>query len=132
MTPEAVEDSLRQALEFFPRYFKRKVAAISCYSWIFNPDFEQELPNSNLANFMRQAYLLPFASVGVEGLHFVFGRADQDWSDYPADNSLRKAFHELRKKGKRLKAGAMFIEESGIKAFGSNFYRRNYKSFNEL
>ena len=129
MTPEAVKDSLIQALDFFPRYFQRKVAAISCFSWIFNPDFEQELPDSNLAKFMQQVYLLPFASVGVEGLQFVFGRTDKDWSDYPADNTLRKAFHNLRKQGKRLKAGAMFIEKDGIEAFGSMLYRKNYQSF---
>ena len=129
MTPEAVADSFRQALDFFPRYFKRQVAAVSCFSWIFNPDFEQELPDSNLANFMRQTYLAPFASVGVEGLQFVFGRTDQDWSDYPADNSLRKAFHNLRKQGKRLKAGAMFIEKDGIEAFGKMLYRKNYQDF---
>ena len=129
MTPEAVKDSLIQALDFFPRYFQRKVAAISCFSWIFNPDFEQELPDSNLAKFMQQVYLLPFASVGVEGLQFVFGRTDKDWRDYPADNTLRKAFHNLRKQGKRLKAGAMFIEKDGIEAFGSMLYRKNYQSF---
>ncbi|MBO5722972.1 MAG: hypothetical protein J6S19_07650, partial [Lentisphaeria bacterium] len=78
MTPEAVEDSLRQAWDFFPSYFKRKVAAVSCYSWIFNPDLEQELPESNLAKFMQQVYLFPVTSVGVEGLQFVFGRSDQD------------------------------------------------------
>ena len=112
-----------------PRYFQRKVAAISCFSWIFNPDFEQELPDSNLAKFMQQVYLCPMTSVGVEGLQFVFGRTGKDWSDYPADNTLRKAFHNLRKQGKRLKSGAMFIEKDGIEAFGSMFYRKNYQSF---
>lgn len=132
MTPEAVKDSLQQALEFFPRYFKRKVAAISCFSWIFNPDFEQELPDSNLAKFMQQVYLLPMASTGEEGLQFVFGRTDKEWSHYPADNTLRKAFHKLRQQGKRLKAGAMFIEANGIEQFGKQLYRQGYLKFNDL
>lgn len=124
MTPEACRDSLHRAVEFFRRYFRREVAGFSCFSWIYNPDFERELPQSNLADFMRQVYLFPFPSVGVEGLVFAFGRQEADWSDYPADNSLHKAFHRIRESGRRLKAGGMFIEAAGLAAYGSEYYRR--------
>lgn len=123
MTPEACCDSLRRAVEFFRRHFGREVAGFSCSSWIFNPDFERELPQSNLADFMRQVYLFPFASVGVEGLAFVFGHQEADWSGYPADNSLRRAFHRIRESGRRLKAGGMFIEANGLASYGSEYYR---------
>ena len=127
MTPEACRASLTEALEFFPRYFGREAAGVSCFSWIFNPDFERELPQSNLADLMRQVYLFPFPSVGVEGLMFVFGKQDADWSRYPADNSLRKAFHRLREAGRRLKAGGMFLDAAGIRNYGTEFYRKRYE-----
>lgn len=126
MTPEVCRASFLEALEFFPRYFGREAAGFSCFSWIFNPDFEEELPQSNLADLMRQVYLFPFPSVGVEGLQFVFGRSDADWSGYPADNSLRRAFHRLREAGKRLKAGGMFLDAAGIRNYGTEFYRKHY------
>ena len=129
MTLESVQASLLEARDFFPRYFHRKVSAFTCVSWIFNNDFELELPDSNLAKFMREVYLFPFASYGVEGLQFVFGKADRDWSHYPSDNSLRKAFHRIRESGRRLKAGAMFIEARGLENFGQQIYRQDYTAF---
>ena len=76
---------------------------------------------------MRELYLCPFPySGGVEGLQFVFGRSDADWSAYPRDNSLRQAFHRLRESGRRLKAGGMIIEDLGIKNFGTQHYRRQF------
>lgn len=128
----ACRDSFEQALEFFPRYFRRKVAAFSCFSWILNPDFEREMPGSNLAKFMQNCYLVPFASGGSEGLKFVFGRSDQDWSHYPADNTLRRAFHNIRSSGRRLKNGAMFIDLYGIKNFGQSIYRQDHSAFDGL
>ena len=108
------------------------MAAISCFSWIFNNDFEAELPESNLTKFMRQVYLFPFPSVGVEGLAFVFGKSDSNWADYPADNSLRRAFHRLRTQGKRLKAGGMFITPEAIRNFGKSVFRQDYPAFDSL
>ena len=129
MTLSEVEASLLEARDFFPRYFNRSAAAFSCASWIYNNDFERELPESNLAKFMREVYLLPFPSCGVEGLQFVFGKADAQWAHYPADNSLRRAFHRIRESGRMLKCGAMFIESRGLNNFGQQIYRRDYADF---
>ena len=132
MKKALIEESLKKARVFFEKYFNRKVAGFSCFSWIYNPDFEAELPNSNLADFMREVYLFPFKSVGVEGLAFVFGKSEKEWSHFPADNSLRQAFHRLREAGKRLKAGGMFIDYNTIDSFGSQKYRNDYAAFNEF
>lgn len=130
MTPELCIDSLRRAREFFARYFHREVAAFSCFSWIFNTQFEEELPESNLAKFMQQVYLVPYTSMGVEGLAFVFGRFDyENRKDFPRDNSLRKAFHRICDSGRRLRAGAMFIEARGIEKFGQMIYRKEFAEF---
>ncbi len=131
MKIDAVRDSLLEAREFFPKYFNRQVPAFCCASWIFNNDFEEELPNSNLANFMREVYLMPFPSYGVEGLQFVFGKSEynNNWAHFPADNSLRLAFHRIRESGKFLKCGAMFIEARGLENFGQQIYRKDYAEF---
>ena len=65
-------------------------------------------------------------------MYFVFGKSDNDWSDYPADNSLRLAFHRLREAGKRLKAGGMFIDADAVDNFGTQKYRNDYAAFDEL
>jgi len=126
MTPELCEKSLKDAMAFFERYFDCKPKAFTCFSWVFNPDFCEVLPESNLAKFMRNVYLTPFAGSSLSGLSFVFGKSGKDWSDYPAENSLQKAFHTLRKQSRRLKTGGMFIEAAGIKEFNSNYYCRIY------
>ena len=126
MRLELCRDSLRGAMEFFRRYFHRTPAGFTSVSWIFNPDFAVRLPDSNLARFMRELYLGPVASTGQDGLNFVFGRSARDWSDFPEDNSLRRAFHDLRRAGRRLKCGSMFLEARGLEAFGTGLYRREY------
>jgi hypothetical protein len=127
MTPELCEKSLKEAMEFFQRYFACKPKAFICFSWVFNPDLCEVLPESNLTKLMRNVYLTPFAGSSLSGLGFVFGKSDKDWSNYPAETSLQKAFHTLRKQGKRLKTGGMFIEAEGIRNFNKNYYSKTYR-----
>ena len=126
MRPELCQESLAAAQKFFAELTGRTVKGFSSFSWIFNPDFCEVLPEANLTKFMQQLYLMPFSGSSLSGLSFVFGKEDQNWSDYPAENSLQRAFHQLRKLGRRLKTGGMFIEAEGIKEFGSQYYRRSY------
>ena len=80
-----------------------------------------------MAKFMHNVYLTPQSGSSLSGLSFVFGKSDKNWSDYPAENSLQKAFHTLRKQGKRLKMGGMFIEAAGISNFNTNYYYCKYQ-----
>ncbi|MBE6381275.1 MAG: hypothetical protein E7047_10145 [Lentisphaerae bacterium] len=123
---ELCRESLLAAQKFFPEHLGMTPRAFACFSWIFNPDFQDVLPESNLSKFMREVYLTPFSGSSLAGLSFVFGKQDQDWSHYPAVNSLQRAFHQLRKNNRRLKEGGMFIEAAGLKEFGTQFYRNNY------
>ena len=123
MTPELAQKSLRQAVEFFRRYFHKELRAICCESWILNPDWMAELPGSNLARFMKEVYLTPMPEVDRAGLFFVYGRSDGELSEYPADNSLRRAFRRLIDAGRPLRLGGMFILTADLDRFGTGTYR---------
>lgn len=123
MTLDEAYDSWNKALEFGKKYLKKEVKGIYCYSWIFNPDFEQELPNSNLARLMQEVYLYPGLSHGGDGLFFIFGRSTGDMSTYQKDNSVRRAFHRIVESGRMLHSGGMFILPEEIKSRNCKKYR---------
>lgn len=109
MRPELCRESLREAFAFFRRHFKKEIPAFVCCSWILNPDWMTELPESNLAAFMRMVRLFPTPPDPKSGLFFVFGRDDGDPLTYPADNSLRRAFRRILESGRSLRSGGMFV-----------------------
>ena len=123
MTPETVRESLLAAKGFFRRYFQRDIRLFWCVSWALNPDWETELPDSNLAKWQKLFYLTPSPSYGHDGLFFIFGRSADDWSGYPADNSVRRAFHRLREKGRCLRTGGMFVLTEDLDDLRDGFYR---------
>jgi len=131
MHRELCRSSLEDAVSFFEKYFHCTPKAFTCFSWILNPDLGGLLPDSNMARFMREVYLTPFSGSSLSGLYFVFGKEDKDWSNYPAENSVQRAFHTLRKENKRLKTGGMFIDRRGIEQFGQGLYRREYGEISE-
>ena len=124
MTLSSCRDSLQEALAFYRRYFpERPVKAFLCDSWIFNPDLESLLPESNLAQLMRQVYLFPVPSTGKDGLFFIFGREDGELTDYPRNNSVRRALLSILDAGKRLRSGGMFYLPEHLEQFGTQYYR---------
>lgn len=128
MDVQACGDSLKEALEFYKTYFPEKqVKAFVCGSWILNHDLELIMPESNLAKFMRQVYLFPMASTGRDGLFFIFGRDYGDISEYPRDNSVRRAMMSIFDEGKRLRTGGMFYLPEHLDKFGTEYYRRYWK-----
>ncbi len=127
MTPELVIASFREAVEFFRTYFKREVAAFVCDSWIFNPDWQEFLPESNLAKFQREVYLYPSTWIDPEsGMFFVFGRTGGTRAEYPADNTLRRAFHRIWDSGRDLRSGGMLFLTADLDRFGEQLYRKKY------
>lgn len=123
MKLELAKDSLKWAVDFFRTCFHREIRAFCCESWILNPDWMTELPDSNLARLMRELFLFPLPETERAGLFFVYGRDDGELSRYPADNSLRRAFRRLIDAGRPLRAGAMFLLTADLPRFGTGTYR---------
>ena len=67
MTPEKVLSSLREAKGFFKQYFHQDVRMFTCVSWVLNPEWEREMPDSNIVRFQRMTYLTPGTSSGTDG-----------------------------------------------------------------
>jgi len=126
MTLNLARQSLRAAAEFFEQFFEYEIKAFVCGSWILNPAFERELPDSNLAQWMRQLYLFPGYPEVKSGLFFVFGTDEGEFDEsYPADNSLRQAFHRIWQKERIFRAGGMFVLTRDLEKFGTQFYRNH-------
>lgn len=127
MTPEACLDSFRRAFAFFkqqhPGTFK---PVIICHSWIFNTQFEQMLPESNLASLMRECLLFPHNSSGRDGMFFLFGRDYDDLSQAPRNTSVQRAMLSILEQGNRLRSGGMLFFEEDLQAFGSAPYRTSF------
>ncbi len=129
MTPEKVQASMREALELFHNHFHKEIPLFVCASWILNSEWEQRLPNSNIATFQREVYLFPLElGNGTDGLFFLFGRDDGDPLTYPADNSARRAMLDVIREGGTLKSGGMFLLAEDLKEFGTQVYRNRSKA----
>lgn len=125
MTLDLCRESLVKAFEFFARFFPDKpVNAVISRSWIFNTQFEEMLPESNVARFMRELYLFPVESTGSDGFFFIFYKDYPDLSKAPRRTSMQKAMLEVLERGGRLRSGGMFLLKRDIEFFGTQFYRR--------
>jgi hypothetical protein len=127
MNPEVCKDSFKKAFNFFRTTYPRKFKeVIFCRSWIFNTQFEEKLPDSNLAKLMRECYLFPAVSSGMDGFFFLFGRNYDDLSEAPRDTSSRRAMLEILESGENLRLGGMLFLAEDLDEFGNSYYRSNY------
>jgi hypothetical protein len=124
---EACKDSFQQAVQFFAEYFPdQTILAINCQSWIFNPDFDTELPDSNLAKLQRQLYLYPIAHSGREGLFFVFMQDETfDPATAPRQTALQRYMIQTITSGKPLRASGMLLFIEDLPNFGQAYYRQH-------
>jgi hypothetical protein len=128
MTPDVCRQSFAKAVSFFngvyPGCFK---PVFICHSWIFNTQFEERLPDSNLAKLMRECYLFPHGSSGRDGMYFLFGKVydEAELPSAPRDTSVRRAMLEILESGERLRTGSMLYFADDLDSFGQSAYR-NY------
>lgn len=128
MTPERALDSFQKAVAFFSRKNPGKFREIFiCHSWIFNTQFEEKMPDSNLAKLMRECYLFPHDSSGRDGMFFLFGRDYENLSQAPRDSSQRRAMLEILESGERLRTGGMLLFAEDLPRFGTQCYRNDFK-----
>lgn len=106
LRPDAVEDSLAQAREFFRRYYPEEaVAFFTCASWLMDPQLADYLPaDSNLVRFQRRFQLVPLVRErdGGQGdqaiLRFIFDKpgdteiTPEALDQLPQETTLQRAY----------------------------------------
>jgi hypothetical protein len=113
---DACGGSLRDASEFFPRYFPdRPFKAIVCTSWFLDPTYQQLLSeSSNIVRFQKECYLFPYPTKGTQnGLERIFGAHANDLSTAPLDTSMRRAvLDHFGRGGVLVGGGALLLPDS--------------------
>ena len=95
-----------------------------CNSWILSPDWERELPGSNLAAFMRLGWMIPSTPPGpTTGLFFVFGKTNVDYETIPQRTALQRAFKRLHDRGRIISGGGWFVLTDDLDDLHDGFYR---------
>ncbi|MBN4074126.1 DUF5596 domain-containing protein, partial [bacterium AH-315-E10] len=124
MTPEATGESFTNAFDFFDTIFPDDLTTcIFCNSWIFNTDFEEYFPESNLCRFMSELYIIPSPSNGDDGLFFTFCKDYEDWDEAPRETRLQHAILELYKKDDKLHSSGIIFQRKHLNNFGTQVYR---------
>ncbi|QDY08106.1 hypothetical protein FJK98_13860 [Micromonospora sp. HM134] len=98
LTPEAVDASLDEAREFFPRHFPdERYTTFSCGSWLLDPQLRDYLPgDSNIIRFQRRFELLPYVpadgpDADVEVRRFAFRTLSTPLEQLPRRTVLQHA-----------------------------------------
>ena len=126
MNPEACQESFISAFDFFQHYFPDKdTRAIVSSSWIFNTQLEENMPDSNMARFMRELYLFPIPLSGRSAFFHIFYREIDDLSMVPRDTRLQRMIVEIFESGGRFRKSGMFFLKEDLPYFGTQYYRRN-------
>jgi hypothetical protein len=94
LTPEACDDSLVQAREFFAHHFPETPTRLAiCTSWLLDPQLAEYLaPDSNIVRFGRRFTLIGDGYDGdADVLRFVFHRIAPSIDDLPQRTTLERA-----------------------------------------
>ena len=122
----SVLESMKNAYDFFKRYFHRDVPMFVCCSWIFNPIWERLVPNGNIAAFRREVYAVhgwPPAPNGRSGMDFAYGRNDLAPDQLPAKTRLQELVRQAYVEEKMLRFEGMFVLTSDLDKLGGQYYR---------
>ncbi|MCC7299491.1 MAG: DUF5596 domain-containing protein [Verrucomicrobia bacterium] len=107
--------SYRQALDFFPSYYKdRKFKACTCTSWLLDPALPKILPaTSNICKFQSTFHLLPLFGNSKQTYDLVFGNPLADPASIPNKNTLQQAIADYVATGNFMRdcGGYMLMDE---------------------
>lgn len=115
-TPEIVEASLKEAVEFLrANYPEEKCEVFRCCSWMCDPQLIDLLPEtSNIAHFCKRFTPIAIKDDGRDTLRNVFHIDDEqlDYNTLPEDTSLFRILKEHYKSGKAIydTVGYFFIK----------------------
>ncbi len=125
LTPEACTESVRLALEFFPKHFPdAHPKAMVSQSWLFNNQLHQVFPpDSNVVQFQRQFYAIPLSSGPWNGLWFIFLRKGApDFQDWPRKTTPQRLILDFLVKGHHWREASMFLLWDDMKNYGASHY----------
>lgn len=110
------------------------IKCFTCLSWILNPDWLELLPDSNMAQFMREVYLFPIKSPPTAGIDFVFRQpaAELDLKTAPRKSRLQRIMLEHLEQKQPLHAGGMFLPLEDVKHFGTQHFASRFAGANGL
>jgi len=95
LTPEACDDSLRRASEFFPRHFPEQPYRVAtCGSWLLDEQLAEYLPSTtNIMRFQRRFnHVDGWSRPGDDDVvRFVFGHLPGSIDDLPQRTTLERA-----------------------------------------
>lgn len=118
LSPNLVDDSLKQARRFFAEAFPwlREPRYAVCDSWLLSPQVPHLAPNSNIAHFQERWYVQQTYEADGEGLFFLFDRPRdlltssslsiaQAATTLTPTSHLQRSLYEHWKAGRHLQAG---------------------------
>lgn len=122
---ERMRASFAEAMSFWKRTFGHYPKAWACDSWLFNPIWRELIPNSRIAHVIDDFEFvgtLPHSSKEPSGLYYVYGTDACDPRDWPATNSLERAFCEVYRRDEKLVEGCAVVrcDDAGRVLFGRN------------
>lgn len=115
MKYEDCRQSFIQASKFFAPAFPDGVVSFRCGSWLLAPEHEEMLsPESNIRKFMSFFNIATFGRTVEHDFWRIFGRDDiENISEWPVDNSLRRAYMKAIKEEKipHIGVGVFFMKD---------------------
>lgn len=112
-SPEKVQESLKQAGEFFKkRYPDYADVAYFCESWLLSPRLGALIKEeSNIRKFQNLFQTDEDLPQDKEYMEWVFGKtADTPWQELPERTSLQRKVREMLKNGENLGAGTGILK----------------------
>ena len=105
-------------------------AAFVCTSWLLDAQIGKIMPSSsNLVQFMREFYLLPYKSNDGQTLERIFEATPENFNINKLNanqtkTSLQRAVIEFMRSGERMRANMGFILMEDLSEYGNEQYRK--------
>ena len=112
----AMKAAFGEAVAFWKKAFGRYPKAFACDSWLFNPAWQELIPDTRIAHSIDIFERLPSLAYNPDepsGLFFVYGRERCDPRDYPVTNSLERAYVTLYERGELPVDGCAWVWVDG-------------------